>query len=239
MAPLKIVSTRYRMWAYGLRNRVHHSAVSPAGTAGQAWAEAKLHGADGGVGAGVGEHHGVAHFHLGHVRIGKNQIRAGAEVARHGDGLPSPQSPPGDHLEGVITGVDRLPCGDGAIAHEVLQHGHHGGTGKAVQRGAEQHEVLAMGDLLVHHIGDVGTGGANGVTAGLDVVAGLRQLSNSVMSRWVSAPRAVVSKGFYPSRRKEYPCRNPGSQTSRAPESPRMNRTAGTYSDNSPSESQR
>ena len=76
----------------------------------------------------------------------------------------------------MVTGVDRLPCGDGAIAHEVLQHGHHGGTGKAVQRGAEQHEVLAMGDLLVHHLGDVGTGGTNGVTAGLDVEAGLRQL---------------------------------------------------------------
>ena len=89
LAPLVIELHAIECGLTDLEIRVHHSAVSPQEQLGRLGLRGKLHGADnGGVRAGVGEHHGVAHFHLGHVRIRKDQIRAGAEVARHGDGLP-------------------------------------------------------------------------------------------------------------------------------------------------------
>ena len=81
LAPLVIELHAIECGPTDLEIRVHHSAVSPQEQLCRLGLRGKLHGADnGGVRAGVGEHHGVAHFHLGHVRIGKDQIRTGAEV---------------------------------------------------------------------------------------------------------------------------------------------------------------
>ena len=44
-------------------------------------------------------------------------------------------------------------------------HLPHGGTGKAVEGAVEQHECLAVGDLLVQHPGDIGAALAHDVAA--------------------------------------------------------------------------